>query len=85
MIEGLIETIKSAMLSYCQDEKPGFLNWTYNLLISHITGFNYNKYWKRRSYVINPEKRNWWKKFYYLYYVKRTDAKHLSSFGTFLT
>jgi len=80
----LVDAIRKAMLGYCQDERPGFLNWIANLLISHITGFNYNKYWKRRAYVINPEKRNLAKKLFYFYYIKRTDAKHLSSFGTFL-
>ena len=55
---------------------------------SHIllafSGYNHKKYWKRRSYVIDPSKRNFLLKLYYYFYIKRVDSKHLSSFGCFI-
>lgn len=51
-------------------------------ILSIVIGFNYSKYWNRRAYVVNPETKNTLLKLYYLYYIKRQDAKRLSSFGT---
>lgn len=53
------------------------------LVLSFISGYNHNKYWHRRSIVINPHsKTSLLLKLYYLYYIKRVDAKHHCSFGT---
>lgn len=62
MKEIFIQDIRKAMLGYCQNEYPSILSWIANVLVSHITGYNYSKYWKRRAYVINPEKKSWIKK-----------------------
>ena len=52
-------------------------------ILSFIQGYDHEKYWRRRSIVINPDnKTNILLKLYYLYYIKRTDARHLCSFGT---
>lgn len=42
-------------------------NWLVNFLMTHVTKYNHNKYWKRREYVINPAKGNIIKKIWYLY------------------
>ena len=51
-------------------------------ILSIIQGYNHEKYWKRRSKVIDPNYRNIFLKIYYLYYIKRIDNKFNSSFGT---
>lgn len=49
-------------------------------LIQH---YNHEKYWRRRAIVIDPtNKTPLVIKLYYLYYIKRTDARHHCSFGT---
>ena len=53
-----------------------------NYLLESIQGFHYKKYWKRRDYVINPNKGNKLLKVYYLFWIKRVDAKNHCSFGT---
>lgn len=48
-----------------------------------IKGYNHKKYWKRRSIVIDPKsKKNKILKLYYLWWIKRIDAKFCCSFGT---
>lgn len=52
-------------------------------LMSVIRGYNHSKYWKRRSKVVDPNaKTPLLLKLYYLYYIKKTDARHHCSFGT---
>lgn len=52
-------------------------------IMSFIKGYNHEKYWRRRSIVIDPtNKVNTLIKLYYLYYIKKIDAKNLCSFGT---
>lgn len=53
------------------------------LLLNWIHGYNHKKYWKRRSEVVNPlSKKPWILRLYYLWWIKRVDAKHHCSFGT---
>lgn len=47
-----------------------------------ITRYNHDKYWKRRDYVTNPEKKNVLKKLWYLLYIKRVDSYWHCTFGT---
>lgn len=58
------------------------LGAVFDYILATIQGFHYAKYWKRREYVINPIYTNKLKKIYYLYYIKRVDAKNHCSFGT---
>lgn len=52
-------------------------------LLNYIQGYNHTKYWHRRSIVIDPHsKAPLILRLYYLIWIKKTDAKHLSSFGT---
>lgn len=52
-------------------------------LLSIIHGYNHEKYWRRRSIVVDPgAKTSMWLKMYYLFWIKRVDAKHHCSFGT---
>lgn len=52
-------------------------------LLAWIYGYNYEKYWKRRSIVINPkDKTPKLLKLYYLLWIKRVDARHHCSFST---
>lgn len=52
-------------------------------ILSLIQHYNHNKYWTRRNIVVNPKDRTpLLLKFYYLLYIKRTDAFHHCSFGT---
>lgn len=51
-------------------------------ILKRIQGWDGDKYFRRREYVINPNKKNLLKKFYYLYYVKRVDSRHHCSFAT---
>ena len=52
-------------------------------LLAWIHGYNHEKYWKRRSIVINPKNKTpKLIKLYYLLWIKRVDARHHCSFGT---
>lgn len=52
-------------------------------LLAHIHEYNHKKYWHRRNIVINPyNKTSLLIKLYYLYWIKRIDARHHCSFGT---
>jgi len=51
-------------------------------VLGSIQGFHYDKYWKRREYVINPQKGNKLLKLYYLFWVKKVDARNHCAFGT---
>ena len=51
--------------------------------LSLIKGYNHEKYWRRRTIVIDPHSKvSLLIKIYYLYYIKRKDAKLHCSFGT---
>lgn len=51
--------------------------------MSMVSGYNHEKYWKRRTEVINPNSKVCaLLRIYYLLYIKRVDCKHLCSFGT---
>lgn len=53
------------------------------LLLNFIHGYNHKKYWRRRSIVIDPKARTpLLLKLYYLFWIKRVDARHHCSFGT---
>lgn len=54
----------------------------FEYILGSIQGFHYDKYWKRRNYVINVDNKNVIKKLYFLYWVKRVDARNHCSFGT---
>lgn len=52
-------------------------------MMSVFSGYNHEKYWRRRSLVVNPHaKVNPIVKMYYLLYIKRVDYRFLCSFGT---
>lgn len=51
-------------------------------VLSFIQGYNHEKYWKRRSKVVDPNYKNIFLKLYYLYYIKKIDSKFNCSFGT---
>lgn len=52
-------------------------------LLNFIHGYNHEKYWKRRSIVVDPSSHtSIWLKMYYLFWIKRVDARHHCSFGT---
>ena len=52
-------------------------------VLSLVKGYNHEKYWRRRNIVIDPySKVPLLLKLYYLYYIKRKDAKLHCSFGT---
>lgn len=54
-----------------------------SFFLSIIKGYNHEKYWRRRAIVIDPNaKTPLLIKLYYLYYIKRKDAKLHCSFGT---
>ena len=61
------------------DDLPSFSRF----FLSVIQGYNHNKYWARRSKLIDPNNHTpliiklWW-----LLYIKRTDARMHCSFGT---
>jgi serine acetyltransferase len=58
---------------------PGISQW----MMSVLSGYNHEKYWRRRSIVVNPlAKVNPIVKMYYLLYIKRVDYRFLCSFGT---
>lgn len=53
------------------------------MVLHIIQGYNHEKYWHRRDIVINPKnKLPTIVKLYYLFWIKRIDAKHHCSFGT---
>ncbi len=51
-------------------------------IMSVLHGYNHERYWRYRSYVVNPLKKSILRKLLYLYYIKRTDCRLHSSFGT---
>jgi serine O-acetyltransferase len=52
-------------------------------LLSLIKGYNHDKYWKRRAILTNSKDRTpIFIKLYFLYYIKRVDARFGCSFGT---
>lgn len=52
-------------------------------LLNFIHGYNHKKYWKRRSIVVDPKNpKPLLLKLYYLFWIKRVDARHHCSFGT---
>lgn len=52
-------------------------------ILSIIQGYNHEKYWRRRGVVTDSQnKAPLLLKLYYLYYIKRIDAKKHCSFGT---
>lgn len=54
-----------------------------SLILKFIHGYNHEKYWRRRSIVVDPTDRTpVWLKLYYLFWIKRIDARHHCSFGT---
>lgn len=53
------------------------------LVLSLITGYDHEKYWRRRAIVVDPHSKvSLFIRLYYLYYIKRKDAKLHCSFGT---
>ena len=51
--------------------------------MSWVKGYNHEKYWHRRSIVVDPKNKTpLLIKLYYLWYIKRKDAKFGCSFGT---
>ena len=58
------------------------LGMVLDYVLGSIQGFHYAKYWKRRNYVISPSCTNKLLKLYYLYWIKKIDAKNHCSFGT---
>ena len=52
-------------------------------LMSWLRGYNHEKYWRRRSIVVNPDdKTPLILKLYYLFYIKWVDVRLGCSFGT---
>lgn len=52
-------------------------------IMSWIQNYNHEKYWKRRAKLIDPfDNSPLLLKLYYLYYIKKTDARHNCSMGT---
>ena len=52
-------------------------------ILQYIKGYNHRKYWSRRAAVIDPQDTtSIIVKLWYLFYIKRTDARHGCSFGT---
>ena len=67
---------------YGMKEQKGAFAFFMTNIVALITGYNHQKYWQRRAYLLDPTKRNYIWKLYCFMYIKRVDAKHLSSFGT---
>ena len=62
------EVLKKHNKPYAFESKmSSFLDY----ILSFIQGFNYQKYFKRRSYVIDPNYKNFILKTYYFCYVKK--------------
>lgn len=80
----ILKLIKKNIACYGVRDQSGFLAWMLGIVISCITGYNHKKYWHRREYVVNCQKGFFFKKLFYLLYIKRVDARHLSSTGTML-
>ena len=52
-------------------------------ILSLIQNYNHDKYWKRRSIVVDSNNKTpFLIKLYFLWYIKRKDAYHHCSFGT---
>ena len=52
-------------------------------VMSWIQGYDHGKYWRRRAAVVDPDSGTWLPvKLWYLYYIKKVDARHGCSFGT---
>ena len=52
-------------------------------VMAWISGYDHQKYWKRRSVVVDTSSRaGKLRKMYYLMWIKRVDARHCCSFGT---
>lgn len=52
-------------------------------VLSIIQNYNHEKYWRRRSVLVNPQNKTpFLLKLYYLWYIKKKDAFHHCSFGT---
>lgn len=52
-------------------------------ILQIVQGYNHQKYWKRRAVVVDPDDATPTAlKLWYLFYIKRTDARHGCSFGT---
>ena len=59
------------------------LPWITRKVMAFIYGYDHQKYWYRRSVVVNPNNGvNPLLKMYYLLWIKRIDSKHHCSFGT---
>ena len=59
------------------------LSWVIRRVMVFVSGYNHEKYWRRRSVVVNPHNGvNRLLKLYYLFWIKRIDYKHHCSFGT---
>ena len=59
------------------------LPWITRRVMALINGYDHQKYWYRRSVVIDPNNRTCrLLKLYYLIWIKRVDNKHHCSFGT---
>ena len=53
--------------------------------INIVSGYNHEKYWGRRAIVVDPKSKvPTVIRLYYLLWIKRVDAKHHCSFGTYL-
>lgn len=79
---GIILSLKDYIKKYgvsTDDSCKGCFHIFMGWLVSYITGYNHNKYWRRRQYVVDKEKGNLLLKIYYLLYIKRVDSKRLSS------
>jgi serine acetyltransferase len=58
---------------------PSITRW----LMGILKGYNHEKYWRRRSMVVDSKSKTpLVLKLYYLFYIKRKDAKLHCSFGT---
>ena len=52
-------------------------------VMSWVQGYDHRKYWRRRAAVVDPRSGlSLLKKLWYLYYIKKIDARHGCSFGT---
>lgn len=59
------------------------LPWITRKIMAIVSGYDHQKYWHRRSVVVNPNNGvNSLLKMYYLLWIKRIDSKHHCSFGT---
>jgi len=59
------------------------LPWITRRVMALINGYDHQKYWYRRSVVIDPSNRTCrLLKLYYLIWIKRVDNKHHCSFRT---